>query len=107
MSGYVSGVQARITNLFPRAKYFTHCASHCINLVFHRTPKYPKQTRNLMNTIKEQTFFLGYSAKRKDILKTFLTKDRFKTIVVAVLTQYALGFVRPLSVSLQGKSCNL
>ncbi|WAR21281.1 hypothetical protein MAR_015255 [Mya arenaria] len=33
MSGHVYGVQMRIKNLFPKAKYFTHCASHCLNLV--------------------------------------------------------------------------
>ena len=33
MSGVNAGVLARITARFPKAKYFTHCSSHCLNLV--------------------------------------------------------------------------
>ncbi|WAR25217.1 hypothetical protein MAR_010921, partial [Mya arenaria] len=33
------------------------------------------EIRNFMNAFKELTLFFGYSAKRKDKLKTFLTKD--------------------------------
>ena len=32
MSGTQSGVQARITQRYLKAKYFTHCSSHCLNL---------------------------------------------------------------------------
>ena len=75
MSGHVSGVQARITHLFPKSKYFTHCASHCLNLVIVSSCTKVPEIRNFMNAFKELTLFFGYSAKRKDILKTFLTKD--------------------------------
>lgn len=186
MSGHVSGVQARITSMFPKAKYFTHCASHCLNLVIVASCTNVPEIRNFMNTFKELTLFFSYSAKRKHILKTHMAKDvpdlladtidaqpeeillydvsrrqslptlsdtrwlsrvdslstllvnygqiydalqdvndessgqsahdatsymhamqRFENIVVAVVTQYTLGFVRPLSVSLQGKKCDL
>lgn len=32
VSGHVSGVQARITSKLPKAKFFVHCRSHCLNL---------------------------------------------------------------------------
>ena len=33
MSGHVSGVSARLQQLYPNAKYFTHCRNHALNLV--------------------------------------------------------------------------
>ena len=33
MSGHVSGVLARLQQLYPNAKYFTHCCNHALNLV--------------------------------------------------------------------------
>ena len=33
MSGHVSGVSVRLRNLYPKAKYFTHCRNHALNLV--------------------------------------------------------------------------
>lgn len=33
MSGHATGVQERLRTLYPKAKYFTHCRSHCLNLV--------------------------------------------------------------------------
>ena len=32
MSGCISGVSTRLTQLYPNAKYFTHCRNHCLNL---------------------------------------------------------------------------
>lgn len=33
MSGHVSGVSARLQELYPNAKYFTHCRNHALNLL--------------------------------------------------------------------------
>lgn len=32
MSGHVSGVSVRLQQLHPKAKYFTHCRNHALNL---------------------------------------------------------------------------
>lgn len=32
MSGHVSGVSVRLEELYPNAKYFTHCRNHALNL---------------------------------------------------------------------------
>jgi len=33
MSGHISGVSARLQQLYPKAKYFTYCHNHALNLV--------------------------------------------------------------------------
>ena len=33
MSGRISGVAARLEQLYPNAKYLTHCRNHALNLV--------------------------------------------------------------------------
>ena len=35
MSGYISGVSARQEQLYPNAKYFTHCCLVIVARVFH------------------------------------------------------------------------
>ena len=190
MSGVNAGVQARITARFPKAKYFTHCSSHCLNLVIVASCNDVREISNFMTTFQQVTlfFFFSYSAKRKDILKekmgaasdaeepladctleeheeenlsaasnreclptlsdtrwlsrvdsisTLLVNysaiydsvsenmlqstgkashdasaflramEQFHFIISAVLTQYILGYKRPLSVLLQSKSCDL
>ena len=188
MSGHVSGVQARITAALPRAKYFTHDANHRLNLVIVATCNAVPEIRNFMQTYQKLTFFLGNSAKRKEIVKSHVTNadslqeilsgegertvdetelisggrkaflptlcdtrwlsrgdsisallanfeqiydaladistssspqsssdamsylhsmEQFTFIYAAVLCQYLLAFVRPLSVALQSKQCNL
>jgi len=66
MSGHVSGVQARISEKFPRAKYFTHCSSHCLNLVVVHCCKVP-MIRNFMDSFQRLSFFIRGSAKRKNV----------------------------------------
>lgn len=188
MSGVNAGVQARITARFPKAKYFTHCSSHCLNLVIVASCNDVCEISNFMTTFQQVTLFFSYSAKRKDILKekmgaasdaeelvadctleehekenlsaasnreclptlsdtrwlsrvdsisTLLVNysaiydsvsevmlqstgkashdasaflramEQFHFIISAVLTQYILGYTRPLSVLLQSKSCDL
>lgn len=69
MSGVNAGVQARITARFPKAKYFTHCSSHCLNLVIVASCNDVREISNFMTTSQQVTLFFSYSAKRKDILK--------------------------------------
>ena len=188
MSGTQSGVQARITQRYPKAKYFTHCSSHCLNLVIVASCNKVQEIKNFMTTFQELSFFFSYSPKRKEILKqnfstssdaedlladcpkeeheerlfksalnreslptlsdtrwlsrvdsisTLLASyskiydavaqvkaqskgksshdasgflhgmEQFQYIISAVLTQYVLGYTRPLSVLLQSKTCDL
>ena len=60
MSGELSVVQARITALFPNAKYFTHCKSHCLNLVIVSSCSDVPEIRNFMTRFQELTFFFHY-----------------------------------------------
>ena len=190
MSGHVTGVQTRIKTAFPKAKYFTHCANHRLNLVIVASCQSVPDIRNFMNKFQNISFFLCNSGKRKAILKRHVknstqlseillndadddtTADeeelcrgikrsgiptlcdtrwlsrgdsisalianfeqvlealeeimnssggqsssdadshilairQFKFIYSAVISQYILAFIRPLSIALQAKSCDL
>ena len=69
MSGHVSGVSARLQQLYANAKYFTHCRNHALNLVIIASCNNVPDIRNFMDAFKELTLFFSYSAKRKHILK--------------------------------------
>ena len=73
MAGHVSGVAVRIEQELPNAKYFSHCASHRLNLVIIASCSVP-EVRNFMNCLQKLTFFFGYSPKRKEILKEHMKK---------------------------------
>lgn len=68
MSGHVSGVSTRLQQLYPKAKYYTHCRNHALNLVIVASCKAVTDIRRFMETLKELTLFFGNSAKRKHIL---------------------------------------
>ena len=72
MSGHVSGVSARLQQLHPNAKYFTHCRNHALNLVVVASCHSVPDVRNFIETLKELTLFFKYSAKRKHILNQHL-----------------------------------
>ena len=74
MSGQLSGVQARITAKLPKAKYFVHCRSHCLNLVIVASCSKVPSVRNFMDTFKAITFFFSASSKRKGILCGILSE---------------------------------
>lgn len=185
MSGHVSGVTTRIKQALPKAKYFTHCRNHCLNLVIVNSCNEVPEVRNFMDAFRELSFFISNSSKRKSIVKsrisqkdtdellsdlseheeelllhsnrrqglptlcetrwlsrvdsisTLLMKydqikhalsdilvastgqsksdassylkrmSEFSFILTAVMTQYVLGFVRPISVALQSRKCDL
>ena len=69
MGGHVSGVSVRLTQLYPKAKYFTHCRNHALNLAVVASCNQVPDIRNFMNAFKELTLFFSYSAKRKHILR--------------------------------------
>ncbi len=74
MSGHVSGVSVRLQQLYPNAKYFTHCRNHALNLAVIAGCNNVPDVRNFMDSFKELTLFFKYSAKRKHILV-----DHFKS----------------------------
>ena len=73
VSGHVSGVQARITSKLPKAKFFVHCRSHCLNLAIVASCRKVSEIRNFMDTFKSITFFFSASPKRKGILSEKLS----------------------------------
>ena len=75
MSGHISGVSARLEQLYPNAKYFTHCRNHALNLVIVASCKSVPDIRNFMDAFKELTLFFAYSAKRKHILQQHLKSE--------------------------------
>ena len=52
MSGHVSGVSSRLQQLYPNAKYFTHCRNHALNHVVIAGCNNVPDVRNFMNTFK-------------------------------------------------------
>ena len=75
MSGHISGVSARLQQLYPNAKYFTHCRNHALNLVVVGSCKSELDIRTFMYILKELTLFFKYSPKRKHILKMQLKRE--------------------------------
>ena len=75
MSGHVSRVQARITSKLPKAKFFVHCRSHCLNLAIVASCSKVPEIRNFMDTFKSITFFFSASPKRKGILSEKLSES--------------------------------
>ena len=57
MCGHISGVSARLQQLYPNAKYLTHCRNHALNLVIVASCKSVPDIRNFMTTFKELTLF--------------------------------------------------
>jgi len=74
MAGSKSGVVKRLRDIFPLAKYSTHCRAHALNLVIIYACKVP-EIGSFMDRLKELTFFINYSPKRKAILKAEMSKN--------------------------------
>ena len=69
MSGEISGVQRRIQDSFPEAKYFVYCKSHRLNLVIVNTCSSVVEACNGMTILGKITRFVCGVSKRKAILK--------------------------------------
>lgn len=67
MSGKISGVQARIKELYPLAMY-THCSSHVLNLAIS-TASTLRVIENTLSTISDACTFLSRSAHRVQALQ--------------------------------------
>ena len=67
MSSENVGVQKRIREVSPLAMY-SHCAGHCLNLVFVHSCKIPL-VRNTIDKLKEVCLFFNYSPNREGLLK--------------------------------------
>lgn len=68
MAGDISGVQKRISDEFPMARFF-HCASHRLNLAINDLSEIP-QIRNTVGTIKEVTKFFRENSERRGVVGT-------------------------------------
>ena len=64
MSGVISGVQARIKEVQPKARYI-HCFAHSLNLVIEKVCDQCPFIRDPLSYINEVAKFFGESAKRK------------------------------------------
>ena len=107
MSGHISGVQARISEKLPRAKYFTHCSSHCLNLVVVQCCKV-QMVRNFIDSLQRLSVFIRGSAKRKCVQQDIFTQclddreSRFPDYEDADVVNHALdvGYCRQVLPSL-------
>ena len=52
MAGHVSGVSTRLKDLYPNARYLTHCRNHALNLVVVASCNAVPDIRNFMDTLK-------------------------------------------------------
>lgn len=66
MSSSINGVQAKIAAEFPNATY-VHCRSHVLSLALSSSCKNVAAIRNVFDNVGKMTWFLGGSAKRKEI----------------------------------------
>lgn len=66
MSSSKNGVQAKIAAQYPNAVY-VHCRSHVLNLAIASGCKNVPSIRNLFDDVSKLTWFLGGSAKRKEL----------------------------------------
>lgn len=80
MAGKVSGVSTRILELQPRAMY-QHCRGHNLNLVISSSCKDVPEIRNLFDSLRTLSWFLGASAKRKFILRKYLKPEDISSLV--------------------------
>ena len=87
MCGHVSGVSERLRQIYPQAKYFTHCRNHALNLVIVASCNEVPDIRNFMNVFKELTLFFSYSAKRKHILKMCLKDGKDSDLLADTLEE--------------------
>ena len=81
ISGKVTSVATQILGQHPKAMY-CHCRAHNLNLVVSSTCKQVPEIRNLFDTLRTLTWFLGGSAKRKEILKKYLMSDDISKLII-------------------------
>lgn len=77
MSGHISDVQARIAEKLPMAKYFTHCSSHCLNLVVVHCCKV-QMVRSFIDSLQRLSAFIRGSGKRKSLQEDIFAQSSEK-----------------------------
>ncbi|XP_047130019.2 52 kDa repressor of the inhibitor of the protein kinase-like [Hydra vulgaris] len=78
MSGEYKGVSSVIKNVNPKA-LFVHCASHKLSLVVGKSCQI-QQVKNLLEQVKDITYFFNFSPKRSNCLKKYLLPGQAKLI---------------------------
>ena len=66
MSSSKNGVQAKVKEKYPNVTY-VHCRSHVLNLAISSGCSSVPPVRNLFDSVEKLSWFLGGSAKRKEI----------------------------------------
>lgn len=74
MSGVYSGVQARIAEKEPLARY-VHCAAHSLNLALNDSVKNVPGVRQFYDTVETLYNFFGHSIKRWALLSELMTPE--------------------------------
>ena len=74
MSGVYSGVQARIKEMEPLAKY-VHCAAHNLNLTLNDSVKNIAELRRFYDTVEGLYTFFGQSIKRWALLSGIISSE--------------------------------
>ena len=69
MSSEMAGVQAKIREISPRALYYTHCYSHCLNLALAASCNV-QEVRNIISLINESYLFLSNSPKPERLFES-------------------------------------
>ena len=80
MAGKVSGVSTRILEAQPRAMYH-HCRGHNLNPVISSSCNQVPEIRNLFDSVRTISWFLGASGKRKFILRKYLKPEDISSLV--------------------------
>ena len=68
MSGYLSGVQVRISAQYPKAIYI-HCFCHSLNLAVQDSSRHIQLVRHTLVVTQELSNFIHFSSKRQVLLE--------------------------------------
>ena len=74
MSSNNVGVQAKVRQDGADLAAYTHCASHCLNLVISRSCSLP-MVRNMIDKLKEACLMFNNSHKKESLLQEVINKD--------------------------------
>ena len=78
MSGEYKGVSSLIKKINPTA-LFVHCASHKLSLIVGKSCQI-QQVKNLLEQVKDTSYFFNFSPKRSSCLKKYLLPGQAKLI---------------------------
>ena len=87
MSSAKNGVQAKVKEKYPNVTY-VHCRSHVLNLAVSTGCNNVSAIRNVFDSVEKLTWFLGGSAKRKEIFLEIASSCRGDAQLLDMLTCY-------------------